>query len=752
MKFSKHLESQSVPEWRKAYIDYKELKKELKQVEKFRKSKEKKAAGYLDLYFQELESNPWKAEDCKNSFAHHFDRSTSRSASNQTDKTSLSVLDEVLFHASSSERQFFESLDFELDKISKFYEEKERDAKLKLEALKIQMHYIAELGRQLLDLEPAFDIGNNSWFKYQDQSYSLSPNHEGQQRISYNVARSRLKKAITEYYKSLEFLKSYKELNETGFQKILKKFDKVAGWKAGPLYMKVVKMQYWVNSSDLDHILQETEVLYINEFADGHRSRGMNKLRAPKQKKDFNSTTLRVGIYLGLSISFFIQALSLVVDPNTANRLPNLYTNTQIYACFLLPILFCLGFSINLIVWHRSRINYKFIFELNPRDNLDYHQFAELPSILLLISSFVMYLDFSQLAAPHIPSELCPLILFVIYVSILFCPFDLFYLSARRWLGATLARIVLSYCFPVEFRDFFIADELNSLSYSIWTLSYFFCAYSIHWTNLEMSCTMTQNWASPILSSLPPWWRLLQCLKRYKDSNEKVHLLNAAKYTAGIMVALVTGIRRMYPSSCMHSIWVIVCFINSCYTCTWDLKMDWGLFITGSRHKLLRDELVFYQWTYYVAISINIILRFSWTLGLIKTSMNAQLFSILIALLEAYRRIQWNFFRLENEHLNNCGQYRAIKEIPLPFTLLENMDALERASIQSVDNSRRPSYYTIRRSYDAGSFYGRRDFENKQDEDISAVDNVCKSPSTLENVLTRIRSIRGSESEDEDDD
>lgn len=31
------------------------------------------------------------------------------------------------------------------------------------------------------------------------------------------------------------------------------------------------------------------------------------------------------------------------------------------------------------------------------------------------------------------------------------------------------------------------------------------------------------------------------------------------------------------------------------------------------------------------------------------------------------RRWQWNFFRLENEHLNNCGQFRAIKDIPLPF-------------------------------------------------------------------------------------
>jgi SPX domain protein involved in polyphosphate accumulation len=34
MKFAKYLESQSVPEWRKAYINYKGLKKKLKHVEK----------------------------------------------------------------------------------------------------------------------------------------------------------------------------------------------------------------------------------------------------------------------------------------------------------------------------------------------------------------------------------------------------------------------------------------------------------------------------------------------------------------------------------------------------------------------------------------------------------------------------------------------------------------------------------------------------------------------------------------------
>lgn len=28
-----------------------------------------------------------------------------------------------------------------------------------------------------------------------------------------------------------------------------------------------------------------------------------------------------------------------------------------------------------------------------------------------------------------------------------------------------------------------------------------------------------------------------------------------------------------------------------------------------------------------------------------------------------YRRFIWNFFRLENEHLNNCGKFRAVRDI-----------------------------------------------------------------------------------------
>lgn len=35
----------------------------------------------------------------------------------------------------------------------------------------------------------------------------------------------------------------------------------------------------------------------------------------------------------------------------------------------------------------------------------------------------------------------------------------------------------------------------------------------------------------------------------------------------------------------------------------------------------------------------------------------------ILAPLEVFRRFIWNYFRLENEHLNNCGNFRAVRDI-----------------------------------------------------------------------------------------
>jgi hypothetical protein len=53
----------------------------------------------------------------------------------------------------------------------------------------------------------------------------------------------------------------------------------------------------------------------------------------------------------------------------------------------------------------------------------------------------------------------------------------------------------------------------------------------------------------------------------------------------------------LFPgTSITFSIWVLVSLINSCYTSTWDIKMDWGLMQRNSQYRFLRDEIVFHRW------------------------------------------------------------------------------------------------------------------------------------------------------------
>ncbi|CAA2933642.1 phosphate transporter PHO1 homolog 3-like [Olea europaea subsp. europaea] len=58
-------------------------------------------------------------------------------------------------------------------------------------------------------------------------------------------------------------------------------------------------------------------------------------------------------------------------------------------------------------------------------------------------------------------------------------------------------------------------------------------------------------------------------------------------------------------------------------------------------------------------------------------SLNGQTLIATVAALEIIRRGIWNFFRLENEHLNNVGKYRAFKSVPLPFNYDDDEDKEE---------------------------------------------------------------------------
>lgn len=61
-------------------------------------------------------------------------------------------------------------------------------------------------------------------------------------------------------------------------------------------------------------------------------------------------------------------------------------------------------------------------------------------------------------------------------------------------------------------------------------------------------------------------------------------------------------------------------------------------------------------------------LRFAWAAGFVLSEgkyISGDLITSILAPLEVFRRFVWNFFRLENEHLNNCGKFRAVRDISI---------------------------------------------------------------------------------------
>jgi hypothetical protein len=71
---------------------------------------------------------------------------------------------------------------------------------------------------------------------------------------------------------------------------------------------------------------------------------------------------------------------------------------------------------------------------------------------------------------------------------------------------------------------------------------------------------------------LPPLARLVQCLKRYKDSNLVIHLINAGKYCSSIITACMFVWWRSHGSPHDHAsfgFWIVFATIASIYTSAW---------------------------------------------------------------------------------------------------------------------------------------------------------------------------------------
>ncbi|KAK3011997.1 hypothetical protein RJ639_011255 [Escallonia herrerae] len=337
--------------------------------------------------------------------------------------------------------------------------------------------------------------------------------------------------------------------------------------------------------------------------------------------------------------------------------------------------------GVNLWVFSQANVNYAKIFYLDQnhltKRELWKVQLQHLDQILTIdeehcATSMTIIVPTSMTAYLYLYSHgevslaaSQPVILYAAVAMVLIFPFDIFYLSSRYFLLRTLWRIV----FPLQaifllnpsiyfgsIDDVLVTSFNADMERSVCRMLHRQVA-TIAWFEADSVCG-SHAVAIPIILVLPYIFCLFQCLRQYKDTGQRITLLNALKYSTAVPVIFLSALKyHVLPdrwTSIYRPLWLISSFLNSSYSFYWDVNQDWDLsgftrIFKSSKPHFCSHMLHGRNWVYVWAIGSNLILRCTWTYKLSAHLRHNYLTVFTITALEIFRRFQWVFFRVENE-------------------------------------------------------------------------------------------------------
>ncbi|KAH9709642.1 phosphate transporter PHO1 [Citrus sinensis] len=720
MKFGKEFKKQKVPEWIDAYMDYSGLKQILREIMLHKLSRQPptplraiKQKLKLHRTFSGLHA---KSRD----FVSQGDiedqvidvEALPRDGSGHFYRTNFLRQSE----GGEIEEMFFEKLDQELNKVNKFYKDKVEAVRSEAAELNKQMDALIAL-RIKVDTKNA-SPDNATAVPLRTSTRTLEENKcedhslEILEHVKINntleTPRSTLKGVFKdskddelrfrkeelrkvegqlrvvfiEFYQKLRLLKNYSFMNLAAFSKIMKKYDKITSTRASRSYMKIVDNSYLGSSEDVTSLLEKVETTFISHFSNSNRKDGMKSLR-PKGKKERHGVTFLSGFFSGCSIALLIavvlriEARDLMDKKEGASYLVNIF---PLYSLFAYAILHMLMYAADIYFWRRYRVNYPFILGFKQGTVLSYREVFLLSTGLavLALSSFLanLHLDMGSRTEHYRKlTELVPLFSITIVIVIIFCPFDIIYRSSRLFFIKSATHCFFAPLYKVTLPDFLLADNITSQVQAIRSIELYICYYGLGESSQRQSKCHTHGIYNAfyfIVAIVPFWLRFLQCLRRLCEEKDAVHGWNGLKYLLIIIAVLIRTAFELKKGTT----WFVLALASSAVAVAmstyWDIVMDWGLLQRKSKNTYLRDNLVISNKSvYFAAMVLNIVLRVAWMQLVIEFNLHSlqkMAITTIISCLEVFRRGIWNFFRLENEHLNNVGKYRAFKSVPLPFS------------------------------------------------------------------------------------
>lgn len=476
------------------------------------------------------------------------------------------------------------------------------------------------------------------------------------------------KATIKECYRGVQLLHNFRVLNFTSWVKIMKKYNKSSSAvpeKDITRILKFMECTPLVCDDKLFELQMKIEEIYHKFFHPEIKTRVKLLEHLRPMKKDKKISMFFSGIFLGISIACVMAGILFFTHADTS-----IPVNWEIFLSpfnrmvSLLVLSLCM-WSLSLNIFGRYQICTSYILEAGAGVGSDFMATFQVGTFLLSTCVFM-----SLLRLLH--NNYFILLGYITFLLLLFAlPFKFLYWETKKWLLMTTFQIAISPFGPVHFRHFFLCDQFCSI------LPRFSMDFLLSMTYLWFGNYDHGDWvnyyACFVLRPLPFIWRCLQCMRRFYFTKEYDHLVNAGKYGSGIIFQLLLASLKSYPIRELGILTIIIGFISMIYCLCWDFIKDWGLFQTNNG---LRDNIIYPQCWYYVAMIFNIILRLVWTLDfvvlIIPVLEDKHFFMahnegrriLLFGMLEAGRRGMWNIFRMENEVVNNAGKFRALN-LPL---------------------------------------------------------------------------------------
>ena len=421
--------------------------------------------------------------------------------------------------------------------------------------------------------------------------------------------------------------------------------------------------------------------LFIHNFSFKYKSKTEKVL---KKYIKVDSFTESESFYLGFFIGLLLFQLAIICtiawyyDIDMDND-PEFKSVFPMFRGFFIVCLYWWVHGLNVLVWTKADISYRVIFQIDSKYSTPIEIFkrAAIFTFILLFCQLIYMIKriwsgaFFGIFEP-LPINCLPLICWGSFILYTFCPFDIWNYDGRAFLGELAKESFGSFLLKTGFRHVFFINQMCSFIAPMRDMEYTICYYAYYdaplWAKREY-CNKTRG-VYFFIAFIPNFLRILQNIKEIHDSGKLFpKFFSIINYILSISVALLSFLWPTYPF--LHIFWLILTFISSCCSFTWDIIIDFG-FLEKGKNFPLRNRLYYKpKIIYYLIALYDFVLRFFWLLTIspevLGTLFRPETLSIILNSLEITRRGCWNFLKVENKHIDISNEFKVTNDIELPF-------------------------------------------------------------------------------------